>query len=257
MVTSVKTMAWEKPLLIIFLFLIHLISDVIVKLWLCWNLFRKHLSRRFSNSINNDFQAVQEDSTKLSKTPNHIAFALLESSISIKDVAYLILWSIACGAKGISLYDIKGYLKYHQEELEKQVMHLVKHLKYEPCYINWNGIVTNSKDDFTICLFSKEDGQEDIVQAARKLARHVANGNLKVDDVNESVIEANLGSANKGLPDPEVLLRFGLAHSNQGYPPWQIRLSEIHDIDSHHGVTYLDFLNILSKYSRCEKRFGC
>ena len=95
-----------------------------------------------------------------------------------------------------------------------------------------------------------------IVQAARKLARHVANGDLKVDEVNETVLEANLGSANKGLPDPEVLLRFGLAHSNQGYPPWQIRLSEIHDMDTHHSVSYLDFLNILFKYSRCHQRFG-
>jgi len=256
MVTSVKTMAWERPLLIICLFLIHLISDVIVQVWLCWNKFRKLLSRRLSNSINNDFQAVQDDSTKLFKTPNHIAFAFLESSISMNEVAHLVLWSMACGAKGISLYDIKGFLKENQEELEKQVKHLVKNLKHEPCTISWNGIDANSNDNFTVCLFSKEDGQEDIVQAARKLARHVANGNLKVDDVNESVIEANLGSANKGLPDPEVLLRFGLAHSNQGYPPWQIRLSEIHDIDSHHGVTYLDFLNILSKYNRCEKRFG-
>jgi len=256
MVTKVKTMAWEKPLLIIFLFVIHLISDVIVYVGLCWNLFRKVLTRRFSNNIRNDFQAVQDHCTKFSKTPDHIAFAFLETSISIKDVAHLVLWTIATGAKGISLYDIDGFLKYHQDELKKQVTHLVKYLEYKPFYISWNSIDPNANDNFTVCLYSKEDGQEDIVQAARKLARHVANGNLKVDDVNESVIEENLGSAIKGLPDPEVLLRFGLAHSNQGYPPWQIRLSEIHDINSHYGVTCLDFLNILSKYSRCEKRFG-
>ena len=94
------------------------------------------------------------------------------------------------------------------------------------------------------------------MQAAGKLACYVANGDLMVDEINETLLEANLGSANKGLPDPEILLRFGLAHSNQGYPPWQIGLSEIHDMDTHHSVSYSDFLKILLKYSRCHQRFG-
>ena len=262
MVTSVETVAWQRPLLIFMLSLIHLISDVIVKFWLCWNLLIKKLSAtKLSNNIKKDFLAIQIYTIKLTKIPKHLAIAFLESSISIHEVAQLVLWSIACGAKGVSLYDLNGFIKPRQNELETEVNHLVKHLEHKPCDISWNGVKTKSNGSgnftsFTICLFSKEDGQEDIVQAARKLARHVANGDLKVDEVNETVLEANLGSANKGLPDPEVLLRFGLAHSNQGYPPWQIRLSEIHDMDTHHSVSYLDFLNILFKYSRCHQRFG-
>ena len=177
MVTSVETVAWQRPLLIFLLSLIHLISDVIVKFWLCWNLLIKKLSATtLSNNIKKDFLAIQSDTIKLTKIPKHLAIAFLESSISIHEVAQLVLWSIACGAKGVSLYDLNGFLKTHQNELETEVNHLVKHLEHKPCDISWNGIKTKSNGSsdftsFTICLFSKEDGQEDIGQAHDMFSR--------------------------------------------------------------------------------------
>ena len=177
MVTSVETVAWQRPLLIFMLSLIHLISDVIVKFWLCWNLLIKKLSATtLSNNIKKDFLAIQSDTIKLTKIPKHLAIAFLESSISIHEVAQLVLWSIACGAKGVSLYDLNGFIKTRQNELETEVNHLVKHLEYKPCNIIWNGIKTKSNGSsdftsFTICLFAKEDGQEDIGQAHDMFSR--------------------------------------------------------------------------------------
>ena len=177
MVTSVETVAWQRPLLIFMLSLIHLISDVIVKFWLCWNLLIKKLSATtLSNNIKKDFLAIQSDTIKLTKIPKHLAIAFLESSISIHEVAQLVLWSIACGAKGVSLYDLNGFIKTRQNELETEVNHLVKHLEHKPCNISWNGIKTKSNGSsdftsFTICLFAKEDGQEDIGQAHDMFSR--------------------------------------------------------------------------------------
>ena len=177
MVTSVETVAWQRPLLIFMLSLIHLISDVIVKFWLCWNLLIKKLSATtLSNNIKKDFLAIQSDTIKLTKIPKHLAIAFLESSISIREVAQLVLWSIACGAKGVSLYDLNGFIKTRQNELETEVNHLVKHLEHKPCNISWNGIKTKSNGSsdftsFTICLFAKEDGQEDIGQAHDMFSR--------------------------------------------------------------------------------------
>ena len=177
MVTSVETVAWQRPLLIFMLSLIHLISDVIVKFWLCWNLLIKKLSATtLSNNIKKDFLAIQSDTIKLTKIPKHLAIAFLESSISIHEVAQLVLWSIACGAKGVSLYDLNGFIKTRQNELETEVNHLVKHLEHKPCDISWNGnkTISNGSSDFTsftICLFAKEDGQEDIGQAHDMFSR--------------------------------------------------------------------------------------
>ena len=106
MVTSVETVAWQRPLLIFMSSLIHLICDAIVRLWLCWNLLIKKLSATtLSKNIKKDFLAIQSDTIKLTKIPKHLAIAFLESSISIHEVAQLVLWSIACGAKGVSMHD--------------------------------------------------------------------------------------------------------------------------------------------------------
>lgn len=248
---TLQSSKWEKPILSFILAFIHHIIDVLMQIWLYANVLIKKLIRNQRN-IGKEFTSLQKSSKKqLTKVPAHIALAFLESSISLEDVAKLIMWNIASGVQGISLYDVRGFLKFHQDELKDCVEELCKFLD-DPCHINWN-LGARNRSAVTICLLSREDGQEDIVKAARKVAQTVANGDMKVDDVDESVLETYL---NKGLPDPEVLLRFGLSHSNQGFPPWQIRLSEIHDIDTHHGVTCGDFFQILLKYSKCQQRFG-
>ena len=172
----------------------------------------------------------------------------------------MVIWSIAFGARSISIYDIRGYIKTHQAELKNRLQKLVNCLHLHPpavaFHIHWNGVKDDVTEAVNLRLLSKEDGQEDIVQAARKLAQNVANGDMTPDDVNEATLEANLGTGGARLPDPEVLVRFGLAHSNLGYPPWQIRLSEIHDIDTHHGVSRGEFFHVLLKYSKCQQRFG-
>ena len=247
MATSVQTSKWEKPILGVLLNLIHHICDVLIRIWLYVQLFVKKLL--ISSSFKNDFAALEKS---LQQSEKHIALAFLESSISIKEVAKLVLWSIASGAKNISLYDVGGYLKHHQNELKDQVKTYLKLAGQDP-HLSWNKI---SDKDVTICLLSREDGQEDIVKAARKLAQSVANGDLRVDELNENLLESNLSAKSKGLADPDILFRFGLAHSNQGFPPWQVRLSEIHDINTHHGVMRGDFYQVLLKYSRCQQRFG-
>lgn len=247
---SLQSSKWEKPILTFILAFIHHVIDVLLRIWLYSNVLIKKLIGSQRN-IGTEFASLQKSSKKqLTKVPNHIALAFLESSISLVDVAKLVIWSVASGVQGISLYDVRGFLKFHQDELKDLVEDLCKLIKDDPCHINWNSAKSSG---VTVCLLSREDGQEDIVKAARKVAQTVAKGDIQIEDVNETVFETYL---NKGLADPEVLLRFGLSHSNQGFPPWQIRLSEIHDLDTHHGVTCGDFFQILLKYSKCQQRFG-
>jgi len=218
------------------------------------------------------YQNISEDfdylcSVKLIKTPNHIALAFLESSISIDDIAKLVIWGISSGSTCISLYDYHGFLKLHQIELQNRLTRLNKNLPQNLFKIKWycnnrqieklngNGSALNYTKIINICLLSKDDGKPDIVQAAQCLARKVADGTLIVENVNETVLASAL-SANRGLSDPELLLRFGMARSNVGFPPWQIRLTEIHDIDTHHGIILEDYFQKLKKYSDCEQRFG-
>ena len=78
---------------------------------------------------------------------------------------------------------------------------------------------------------------------------------VAAEDIDESSVTFALG-ANRGLPDPDVLVRVGPSHTNMGFLPWQIRLTEIHQLDGLRGVRWDDFFGVLRRYSKCEQRFG-
>jgi len=113
----------------------------------------------------------------------------------------------------------------------------------------------NNEGRMTVSLLSMEDGRPDIVQAARAIAERVSTGEITADDISEDSVSGAL-EANRGLPDPDVLVRVGPSHTNLGFPPWQIRLTEIYQLDSLRGVSWSDLYGVLSKYSKCEQRFG-
>lgn len=273
-------MSLEQTCFAIVLHILHNILDFFVFVWLQVNTLRRKLIFR-DHHIKEDFYYLEKNSQNiLNKVPRHIALAFLESTISLEDVAKLVIWSIASGSTCISLYDYHGYLKTHKNKLIERLDELSKFLPHNLFKIKWhhdennhnnvggeggtpakphhNGgsIIRNEIEFIHVCLLSKLDGQADIVKAAQKLAHNVADGTLIVENVNEALLTSAL-TTNRGLPDPELLLRFGMAHSNVGFPPWQIRLSEIHDIDTHKAVARYEFFHVLLKFSKCEQRFGC
>lgn len=75
-------------------------------------------------------------------------------------------------------------------------------------------------------LFSSEDGRNSLVTSAKSLSTAVATNQISTDcfvpEYIDSVIQERIG-----LPDPDLLLKFGEADCLMGYLPWQIRLSEI------------------------------
>ena len=102
---------------------------------------------------------------------------------------------------------------------------------------------------------SEEDGQGDFSKMTKALALKVKSGEVKADLIDENMVASHL-KGNKGLPDPELLIRFGLTSSNLGFLPWHIRLTEIHDLHTHFDIEFGDFIKILYQYSNCDQRFG-
>ena len=112
-------------------------------------------------------------------------------------------------------------------------------------------VCSSNISDVTILI-----GRGDIAGAARSLARGVRRGDLAASAIGEGELEGAL-SANRGLPDPDLLVRLGRLDSNLGFLPWQMRLTEIHGIPGgHRGVRADEVLRVLCKYSKCEQRFG-
>jgi len=229
---------------------------------------------------------------KLSKLPRHIAFVVLEDQISYTDLAYLVIWCVAAEINNISLFDIHGDLKQNQDLLLTEINKIYPELlaiKETSFVLNWlphnhngeeetvivnrnggmypdsngNGSVVvnggNGRSDeqknVNIALLAPEDGKQDIVSAARNIAKKVINSDLVLNEINEDLVGENLRS-NKHLPDPCLLVRLGRTASNVDFLPWQIRLTEIHSIVSHHQVTAEQLLDVLQKFGSCRQRFG-
>ena len=67
-------------------------------------------------------------------------------------------------------------------------------------------------------------GRAELVHAARALARRVAQGELRPDDVDERALEGELYTA--GLPDVDLLIRTSGEQRVSNFLPWQLSYAE-------------------------------
>lgn len=231
---------------------------------------------------------------KLSKLPKHISFILLEDEISYSDLANVIIWCIGAEINVISLFDMHGKLKRNQGVLLKEVKNNYSKLKNVKSFnFNWrphidsthngqtvivdrngimypdnngygNGVVdgngkngsgTLREKSVTISLLSPEDGKSDVVLAAKAIGLKVQKSQVVLNEINENLVGSNL-CTNKGLPDPCLLVRLGRVASNAEFLPWQMRLTEIQSISSHHNIRSSQLLDVLKKFGSCQQRLG-
>jgi len=114
---------------------------------------------------------------------------------------------------------------------------------------------THGKEEICVTLLGPEDGKEDISRAAQKLVSEVARGKREVDEVTQEALGEALNTC-KGLPDPCLVVTLGTASATAKFPPWQLRLSEIHRLPSHKGLLPGDLQGVLTSYSNCQQRCG-
>ena len=106
---------------------------------------------------------------------------------------------------------------------------------------------SGKKEEICVALLGPEDGKEDVAKAARKLAEEVARGERQVEEVTQEALGESLDTC-KGLPDPCLVVTLGPASSTAQFPPWQLRLSEIHRLPSHKGLLPGDLEGILTRF---------
>jgi dehydrodolichyl diphosphate syntase complex subunit NUS1 len=82
-------------------------------------------------------------------------------------------------------------------------------------------------------------------------------GTIRPEEVSQELIDAEITESVMGEPD--LLIIFGGRVVLEGYPPWQVRLTEIcyaRDLFGGVGVGYSVFLRGLYRFARAEFRFG-
>jgi undecaprenyl diphosphate synthase len=114
---------------------------------------------------------------------------------------------------------------------------------------------TRRNAGMTVQLAVSYGSREEIVGAARRLARQVRDGQIAAEDIDEDLFSASLMTA--GVPDPDLLIRTSGEMRVSNFLLWQIAYSELYVTD----VLWPDFrraefLAALDDYARRERRFG-
>jgi len=107
----------------------------------------------------------------------------------------------------------------------------------------------------TLVLALSYGSREEIVAATRSIAREVAAGQLKPEDINPELFADHLQT--RGIPDPDLLIRSSGEMRISNFLLWQISYAEIVIIkkcwpDFRKG----DLVEAVEEYQRRHRRFG-
>ena len=85
--------------------------------------------------------------------------------------------------------------------------------------------MSSSNDGLRLCLAVNYGGRAELVDAVRRIAAQVADGELHSEDITESTINDNLYTA--GMTDPDLLIRTAGEMRVSNFLLWQISYAEI------------------------------
>lgn len=202
---------------------------------------------------------IQKDIKHLKKLPEHLSVILdlrnddhggagLEGLVN--DVSEIASWCACAGIPFLSVYEKTGILKRYIPQTHRSISqnlesYLGSHRKptlslrvpNQPTYSPPNtppsqdheDAFADSSDPITshlkILLLSAEDGRSTLVDLTKTLADMAQRQKLAPGDISAELIDAEIRES--VMSDPDLLVLFGPRVDLQGYPPWQVRLTEI------------------------------
>ena len=114
---------------------------------------------------------------------------------------------------------------------------------------------SSEKTGLVLNIAMNYGGRDEIVMAAKSIAKSVKDGSLSVDDITKDVIADNLYT--KGEPDPDLIIRTGGEHRISNFLLWQSAYAEYVILD----VLWPDFCEAdidkaISQYNLRNRRYG-
>jgi tritrans,polycis-undecaprenyl-diphosphate synthase [geranylgeranyl-diphosphate specific] len=98
-------------------------------------------------------------------------------------------------------------------------------------------------------------GRQEIVRGVQAIARDVAAGRIRPEDIDEAVIAKSLETAD--LPDPDLILRTSGEERISNFLLWQLAYSELYFSDVNWpGLRRLDFLRVIRAFQLRQRRYG-
>lgn len=85
--------------------------------------------------------------------------------------------------------------------------------------------IAEEVSQINVLLISEVDGRQTLVDLTKTLAEMAQKGKIATGEITAELVDAELNEGVMGEPD--LLMLFGPRVVLDGYPPWQVRLTEI------------------------------
>ena len=100
-------------------------------------------------------------------------------------------------------------------------------------------------------------GQNELVDAVKKIAVRVKDGSIDINDINKDVIEANLYTAHLPQQSPDLILRTSGEQRMSGFLLWQGAYSELIFMDIlWPEFRKIDLLRAIRTFQKRSRRIG-
>ncbi|KAL8671170.1 MAG: hypothetical protein Q9168_004323 [Polycauliona sp. 1 TL-2023] len=222
-------------------------------------------------------ELIRQDIRGLERLPHHLSVILelkqeerglagLEKLLD--DLAEISAWCAGAGIPMLSVYEKSGALKDHIQRTHRvvssklhsyfgrQVPTLQIQAPHIPSFLDGDdsGKTPSSAGHLSVLLLSEDDGRATLVDLTKTLTEMSQRNKLSAGDISLDLIDAEISES--VMTEPDLLILFGPYVKLQGYPPWQVRLTEIYHSQDNCGVGYQVFLRALYNFAKAQMKFG-
>lgn len=221
-------------------------------------------------------QLIRNDVAGLDKIPRHLAIVVRLKDTDeegggidglLEAAGEVAAWCIGSGIEVLTIYEKTGALKKLPSADVYRVISRRLESYYgaanrpsfqlvtpntESSYVN--GSSADDKPLLKINLLSQVDGRQTVVDLSRTLADLSVQKKISSSMLDVDIIDKEMKSL--VIDEPDLLIQFGPTLELSGFPPWQIRLSEIYYQPDNDQVSYVVFLKALEKYSGAKFNVG-
>ncbi|MDR2098502.1 MAG: di-trans,poly-cis-decaprenylcistransferase [Rickettsiales bacterium] len=114
---------------------------------------------------------------------------------------------------------------------------------------------TKGFSEFTLNVAMNYGGRAEILKATREIARDLAAGKIREEDISEELFDAHTYTA--GEPYPDLIVRTSGEQRLSGFMSWQNAYSELYFPQIHFPDLNEDHIRLaIEEYSRRERRYG-
>lgn len=195
------------------------------------------------------------------RVPSHVALLVMEQPVCWRSLCRLVQWSVAAGIETLSIYDSSGCVR---RECRGQLLPLLDAcgggdgLRVESLACSskdaWR-VLAGGDDSTALRLFvlDASDGVGHMARTARDLCKKVERHEIDAETIDVNSFGAALAWP---VDEPQLAVCLGPVTALLGYPPWQLRLTEILTAVDTRPLPPHDFLRIMQRYSGIQQRFG-